>query len=170
MIALGFLFWCAGGYMAVSAGNEAAVSNHISTGIIDIELEEHQIKNGKEAKWQDNPLLLPGADVSKIPRIHNRGSDCYVRASIGFRDLAVDLERHIYGLGGSWVKKSDGYYYYTDILKTGESSGICSKEFRFRRIFHKRRREVRSIWIYLWMQYRARILLRIFLPVCRGDR
>lgn len=41
--------------MAVSAGNEAAVSNYISTGIIDIELEEHQIKNGKEAKWQDNP-------------------------------------------------------------------------------------------------------------------
>lgn len=124
MIALGFLILVCGGYMAVSAGNEAAVSNYISTGIIDIELEEHQIKNGKEAKWQDNPLLLPGADVSKIPRIHNRGSDCYVRASIGFRDLAVDLERHIYGLGGSWVKKSDGYYYYTDILKTGESTDL----------------------------------------------
>lgn len=47
-----------------------------------------------------------------------------MRASIGFRDLAVDLERHIYGLGGSWVKKSDGYYYYTDILKTGESTDL----------------------------------------------
>ena len=46
MIALGFLILVCGGYMAVSAGNEAAVSNHISTGIIDIELEEHQIKNG----------------------------------------------------------------------------------------------------------------------------
>ena len=48
MIALGFLILVCGGYMAVSAGNEAAVSNYISTGIIDIELEEHQIKNGKE--------------------------------------------------------------------------------------------------------------------------
>ena len=75
IIALIVLMLVCENHSIVSAGNESSVVNHVSTGIVDIELSEYQIKDGKEVKWQDNPLVLPGTNVSKIPRIHNYGND-----------------------------------------------------------------------------------------------
>ena len=121
IIALIVLMLVCENHSIVSAGNESSVVNHVSTGIVDIELSEYQIKDGKEVKWQDNPLVLPGTNVSKIPRIHNYGNDCYVRAKVSFRDIVVNLEKNIYGMGNDWVKKNDGYYYYTKILRTEEN-------------------------------------------------
>lgn len=100
------------------------VVNNFTTGVVDIELEEYQVKDGKEVKWQDNPVVLPGTNVSKIPRIHNNGNDCYVRVKLNFRETQEKLEDYLYGIEDTWVKSADGYYYYKKILKTGEDLDI----------------------------------------------
>ena len=73
----------------VYARPETSVTNHFSTGVVDINLDEYELTaNGGEEPFRDytgkkgeNPLIMPGDDISKIPRITNDGNDCYVRAS-----------------------------------------------------------------------------------------
>ena len=47
IIALIVLMLVCENHSIVSAGNESSVVNHVSTGIVDIELSEYQIKDGK---------------------------------------------------------------------------------------------------------------------------
>lgn len=105
---------------AVYALSSVSVENHASTGIVDIQLAEYQLMGGKEEAWVDNPLILPGMQISKIPRISNRGNDCYVRVKFQFKEQEAGMERGIYGIEEDWQQREDGYYYYTKILKTGE--------------------------------------------------
>ena len=100
------------------------VTNHFETGIVDIDLTEYQIVDGKETLWEDDPIILPGDLISKIPRIHNSGNDCYVRAKITFRETDELNDSHLVGISDKWVKAEDGYYYYTEILPHGEDVDI----------------------------------------------
>ena len=76
----------------VYARPETSVTNHFSTGVVDINLDEYELTaNGGEEPFRDytgkkgeNPLIMPGDDISKIPRITNDGNDCYVRAKLEF--------------------------------------------------------------------------------------
>lgn len=104
----------------VSAVNEVSVINHFSTGIVDVQLSEYQIQNEKEVEWQDNPVILPGKDISKIPRIKNKGNECYVRVKMDFQNIGEELEDCIYGMDDTWIKKKDGYYYCRKMLETKE--------------------------------------------------
>lgn len=103
----------------------ASVTNHFETGIVDIRLAEYQIKDGKEEAWEDNRLILPGDEISKIPRIYNDGADCYVRAKITVR-LAEGMGEEalsgieFVGMDDRWFKADDGFYYDTEILAHGE--------------------------------------------------
>ena len=100
------------------------VTNEFQTGIVDIRLEEFQKVNDKEEAWEDNPTVLPGDTISKIPRIFNDGNDCYVRAKLTFRDTAELNDAHLFGISDKWLKADDGYYYYTEILPHGEDVDI----------------------------------------------
>lgn len=117
---------CIGLIMGISATSiyaftEISVTNNFSTGIVDIELEEYTIENGKEVRWKDDVKeVLPGDDVFKIPRITNFGNDCYVRAKVSFIDTPIGADA-LYGMSDKWLLGKDGHYYFTDILKTGES-------------------------------------------------
>ena len=100
------------------------VTSIFATGIVDISLTEYQLKDGKEEAWEDNPLILPGDEISKIPRIHNHGVDCYVRAKItilpadNLPEGALDgIE--IAGMDEGWQKAEDGFYYYKELLPHG---------------------------------------------------
>ena len=93
-------------------------------GIVDIEIREFQIVNGKEVAWKDNPTVLPGDYLSKIPRIYNCGVDCYVRVKITFREPEVFSEEQLFGMSDEWIKGDDGYYYYKEILKTGKTIDV----------------------------------------------
>lgn len=67
------------GTLVVQAAAETSVTNQIETGVIDIELKEYQKDaDGDIQPYEDNPVVLPGTHVSKIPRITNEGYDCYV--------------------------------------------------------------------------------------------
>lgn len=108
----------------IYAMTSVEVTNHFETGIVDISLTEYQKNNGTEELWKDNPTILPGDQISKIPRIYNNGNDCYVRAKLTFRDMEEIGEQNLYGIDETWVKADDGYYYYTNILPHGESVDI----------------------------------------------
>ena len=84
-------------------------------------MEEYTRTNGKEARWTDpKAYVLPGQEISKIPRIINCGNNCYVRADINFVDTMID-ETSLYGMSDQWILAPDGYYYYKEILVTGDS-------------------------------------------------
>lgn len=127
---LSFIFLFSGS--VIYAMPETSVTNHFGTGIVDIELDEYELTaDGQEQPFRDytgeegmNPLILPGTDISKIPRITNEGNDCYVRAKLTFRDIDVELEDDLYGFPEGWTKHADGYYYYDQILETGDEIDI----------------------------------------------
>nr|WP_297886117.1 hypothetical protein [uncultured Blautia sp.] len=103
--------------------NTVKVDNHISTGLVDISLDEFQEENGKLIAYENNKTVLPGEQVSKIPRITNKGEPCYVRAKISYDGNTEELEglsdENISGFSEDWVKKGE-YFYYTKILESKE--------------------------------------------------
>lgn len=111
---------CIGG--GVWARTRTEVTNHLTTGVVDIDLREYKRESGQEVAWEGIPVVLPGMEVSKIPRITNHGNDCYVRAKLDFtglaEDLAKELEQGIYGWKEGWQRAGDGYYYYTEVLSS----------------------------------------------------
>lgn len=95
------------------------VTNEFETGIVDIRIKEYQIENDKEVEWVDNPTILPGQKISKIPRIYNDGNDCYIRVKITFRGTSELNDANLSGISDKWIKADDGYFYYKEIVPHG---------------------------------------------------
>ena len=111
------------GSTIVLAKEELSVTNHIETGVVDIELNEYQKSDdGTLVPWENGIIVLPGTTVSKIPRISNEGYDCYVRAKLEFS--IDDLENSYYDIGENWIEAQDGYWYYTEVLESGEYTDL----------------------------------------------
>ena len=123
---IGVLLSCIGlllgiGSASIYAWSEISVSNHFETGVVDIELNEYTIENGQEVVWKNQiKNILPGQDIIKIPRIKNDGNDCYVRASIDFIHTPLTVDS-VYGIEDEWILANDGYYYYKNILSSGDT-------------------------------------------------
>lgn len=98
------------------AREEVSVTNNLETGVVDIELNEYQLNNGKLEPYEDKKNILPGDNISKIPRIQNNGYDCYVRVKL--ESTNEELINGIYGIEGEWIRCEDGYLYYTEILES----------------------------------------------------
>lgn len=112
---------------AAAAVSRVSTVEVLSTGKVDIRLEE--LVQGPEgiSSWTDQIAVMPGMEISKIPRISNGAADCYVRALVEFsggeesgRTLDV---ADLYGISDDWVRQGD-YYYYKKILKSGESTDL----------------------------------------------
>ncbi len=119
-------------FFAVStyAATSASVVNSLSTGQIDIQLSEYQKnQDGSESKWVENPLVMPGTKISKIPRITNRAEPCYIRARYFWREEQEWMSREmVQGIDtDKWLRKEDGFYYYKEILNSGESADFFSE-------------------------------------------
>lgn len=114
-------FFCG---VEIQAKTSVEVTNRFETGIVDIGIMEYQIVNGQEEAWKNNPVILPGNQISKIPRIYNYGTDCYVRVKISFRETEEITEKNLFGMSGKWMKADDGYYYYKEILKKGKTVDV----------------------------------------------
>lgn len=111
------------GILTIQAMTETRVTNPVHTGVVDIDLSEYQVnEKGEEELWQDNPTVLPGMTISKIPRISNLGYDCYVRAKMDFDIEGMDQSYQ--ELGEGWFLGEDGYYYCKKILHHGDSTDI----------------------------------------------
>ena len=69
-----------------------------------------------------------GDEITKEVKVKNEGSvPCYVRVFAEVCDPeerdAIDIDYNT----SDWIKKSDGYYYYSRILNTGEESAPLFK-------------------------------------------
>lgn len=120
MAALSVVTCCCGG--GILARTETSVRNPFRTGVVDIALSEYRMVEGKEEPYEDVQGILPGQTISKIPRIENRGNDCWVRAKLTLRDTEESVA--IEGMGDRWKAGGDGYYYYQDILPTGGKTDL----------------------------------------------
>ena len=105
------------------ARTQLSVDNNISTGFVDISLEEYEEGiDGDLVEYSGSRELLPGAKISKIPRIENNGSSCYVRTKL---DFSIDeLNDSYYGMPEGWVKCSDDYWYYTEAIEPRDHVNI----------------------------------------------
>lgn len=107
--------------------SQRSVTNHLSTSVVDIELDTYKRVNGKEVLYSnaDKEIqVMPGMQISQIPKITNEAVDCYVRAGIAI-DGKWEVERplsmqDISGFSKDWILRGD-YYYYTKVLKPQDS-------------------------------------------------
>lgn len=112
------------GTLAYLIRKTAPVENNFIPGTIDTKTEETFENNQKE-----NVFVTNGKNTGSLP--------VYVRAKVVFAwtdgagnvladpvnpaDLTIKWAGNTTGTG--WSEKSDGYYYYSDILYPGESTG-----------------------------------------------
>lgn len=103
----------------------ASVENTFEFGVVDIDLTEYQTNGKKETLYPKTTVenILPGQKISKIPRIHNDGADCYVRVKLSFKNME-DLDTDDLDIGKDWVEADDGYWYYKNILEHDEDVDI----------------------------------------------
>lgn len=106
----------------VLAMTETSVTNPFTTGVVDIKLNEYQMSDGEEIPYEDVKDILPGQTISKIPRIHNFGNDCYVRAKVTMEGTEETIR--IENMDERWKMSKDGYFYYQEILPTGAETDI----------------------------------------------
>ena len=71
----GSILACTAAYARFS--DSVTVTNHISVGDINISLRELEKKDGREMKYQDRRIVLPGDEISKIPRITNHSEQLF---------------------------------------------------------------------------------------------
>lgn len=124
---LGMLMLTSGSGL-IYARSTASVTNNFEFGVVDIRLEEYQIRNGKEVSYPKNKTvyLVPGMVISQIPRIYNEGADCYVRAKLTFRNTD-ELDETSFNMGKNWKLADDGYWYYTKVLSADDDVDIFSE-------------------------------------------
>lgn len=121
----GSILACTAAYARFS--DSVTVTNHISVGDINISLRELEKKDGREMKYQDRRIVLPGDEISKIPRITNHSEPCWVRVKISYTDDLEGLDglddRNLTGMSPRWIRKGE-YFYYTRKLEQGDSVDI----------------------------------------------
>lgn len=100
----------------------AETVNHLETGNIKIELREYGIgEDGEETDYTYKGEVVPGSYVSKIPRIQNLSSDCYIRIKTEYKtDLSLE-DSSLEGISDNWIKRGE-YWYYQPILSEEEST------------------------------------------------
>lgn len=128
LIALALCLGISGSYAYYQ--DSVSVQNHISTGDINIGIQEYQEVNGEEAVYDtaSNRIVLPSEVVSKIPRITNYAETCYIRAKVVHSSESVSdtdteytlADKDLAGISEQWIRKGE-YYYYTLPLENGES-------------------------------------------------
>ena len=124
-VVAGSILACTAAYARFS--DSVTVTNHIAVGDINISLRELEKKDGREMKYQDRRIVLPGDEISKIPRITNHSEPCWVRVKISYTDDLEGLDglddRNLTGMSPRWIRKGE-YFYYTRKLEQGDSVDI----------------------------------------------
>ena len=111
--------------VGIHARTTTSVTNHFDTGIVDIDLKEYQLGDNQELEaWEDNPLLLPGSRISKIPEVSNQGNDCWVRVKLEFEQVEGLDTGCLFGMDEDLIYHEDGYFYLHRVLKTDETFRI----------------------------------------------
>ena len=109
---------------ARAASYETAVENHLSTGDINIRLDEYeQTENGTEIPYRDPKQVLPGMRVSKIARVTNLMDDAWIRIRVFFQseEPLPGLDESVLELSSDRWVYTGGCYYWPEPVAQGES-------------------------------------------------
>lgn len=106
---------CISGIFAI--GNQTETVGKVSTGAVNIELEETIIntQNQEEPYTEESKLVFPGQEIPLICRIENLGVSCYVRAKVITVNEDLDIDEMVEYIADNWIKIGDYYYYKTPI-------------------------------------------------------
>lgn len=116
------------GIYAISTNTIFTSENIFSTDSVNIDLIEYMKKNDNSEVLYDGKkrIVFPGNNVSLIPKVINLGANCYIRAKVTFeadKDVFEDNNNYIFDISDKWKKYGD-YYYYSDVVNTGEKIEI----------------------------------------------
>ena len=112
---------------------EKTATNVITSGDIDIQLQETAMQNGQEVLFeqpQERVKVMPSQKMSKIVRVKNTGANAaYVRISISksielVKEVQDEPDVSLLELdfdSENWTAK-DGYYYYNMPLEPGDTT------------------------------------------------
>ena len=105
--------------------------NILTTNSVDIDLKEYLVDESQSENLYDgeNITVYPGSKISIVPKITNRGSNCYVRAKLDFEIDNNKIEssnNYIFDVSEKWKKYGD-YYYFNSILNNNETIEIFNK-------------------------------------------
>lgn len=114
-------------------------TNVITAGDVKIELQELSVAGGEPHKFQNVMGVYPGTDVSKIVQVKNiGGQDVWVRIALDKKidlgentDITADASLVTYNINTDDWSFSDGYYYYNEMLKSGEVTTPLFTEVTF---------------------------------------
>lgn len=111
-----------------SLEDSVEVTNFLSMGDVQISLTEYQVdEQGQEVPYVNSVKIMPGDTVSKIPRITNEGEPCWIRARILYTNSMEEEEGFedslLLGIPNAWKKQGE-YFYYTQVLKNGDSADL----------------------------------------------
>lgn len=118
------------GVVAISARAtyEYMYRNYLSTGSVEIGIEQFQ-KNIQGKRIQAQPqTIMPGETVSYIPEVVNKRAECYVRVHIAlqsnaYNPIKMDASDYVTNVGQDWIQIGN-YFYYTRVLKNGEKVDV----------------------------------------------
>lgn len=121
------LFAISGSVVFASFQDSVSVKNRIALGDVNISLREYKRQSQKEYAYQNPKTVLPGDLISKIPRITNEASPCWIRVSLTFSGMETDehrlSEENLRGMTEDWVKRGE-YFYYTKILEQNDTVDV----------------------------------------------
>ncbi len=115
-----------GGSLAYFTDTDKA-ENTFTVGNVDITLTE---PNWEGSGSQDAPEVYPGEPLAKDPTVKNTGANpCFVRVKVTGLDCLAPAGNITYKtdyvagkLGDNWVKHTDGYFYYNQVLAVGDKT------------------------------------------------
>lgn len=124
-----------GGILAYFTDTQT-VSNKITTGIVDIEVNEYTLNaSNEEVAWSDKINVTPGEKINKIVKINaaSDSTDCYIRAKITLtcEDTTLNASNEMpaisdiqLNISNDWVLKADGYYYYKNVVSASDTAPV----------------------------------------------
>lgn len=100
--------------------NSVSVEGNFTTNAVKIELKQYENNGGILSDYNNSGIMNIDSDISMIPRIKNLGVDCYIRAKIDFTVDGINNEDYYLDVNSNWLKQDD-YYYYKNVLLSGNS-------------------------------------------------
>ena len=111
---------------------DAVASNVITSGNIKIDLKETAIpeEGGSPVPFENRIGVMPGTAVSKIVQVENIGSQpAYIRVGVDKEIFLAeenteepDLSLVSWDVNSDFWEEKDGFYYYKEVLETGQTS------------------------------------------------
>lgn len=117
-----------GGTMAWFTSNPEAIDNKFTAGTVKIRVNENGFKNLENVN--------PGDTHEKKVTIESLGSkQTYIRVQLtpkwenadGIISELKEKEPTSYDIGGDWIEGEEGWYYYKDIMKGGETTPLIEE-------------------------------------------